>query len=453
MPLGFVLRDWIRAAGGALEGADPESPVGRMVVDSREAAPGTLFCALPGRRDHGRRYARSAVAAGAVAVLLDPPREAGVPCWVHDQPLEAMARVGRLCLERTRARVVGVTGSVGKTSTKLLVRAVLASRFRAAATPRNFNTQIGLPLALSALEPDLDWFVAEMAMRGRGEILALTRIAPPDVAVMTNIGPAHLSELGSFEAILEAKAEILTGLKPDGIAVLNGDDERLRTLADRVPGRIRWYGRRDADVRILSVQSGASFVRVRLADDGGDATVTLPWDGAYQAHNIAAAATVGRALGLSWEDIGRGLADVRSDQGHFRRIRVGRLTILDDTYNASPASMQGGLEVLAREEGRRVAVLGDMLELGPVSEEAHREAGRQAARAADRILAVGSEARLLADEARALGAAVDWVADAEAAEAWWRRELRAGDHVYVKASRGIELDGLVARLVSWGGPS
>ena len=204
---------------------------------------------------------------------------------------------------------------------------------------------------------------------------------------------------------------------------------------------------------IRGVRSEPGFLAVELEDGGGRETLTIPWDGAYQAYNIAAAALVGRTLGLNWDEVRRGLATVRADAGHFRRLQVGSLTILDDTYNASPASMQGGLMVLAGESGRRVALLGDMMELGPITEEAHREAGRQAAQAADRILAVGSHAVWLAEEARRAGARVEWVADATAAERWCRTELRAGDHVYVKASRAVELDKLVSRLREWGGPS
>ncbi len=453
MPVTFTLGELQARAGGVLCGVDAKTPVGPLTVDSREVAPGMLFCGLPGRYEHGRRHASAAVERGAAAVLLNPPEEAGLPCWVHEDPLEAMAEVGRMHLQTTGARVVGITGSVGKTSVKVLTAAVLRGRYHCEATPRNFNTQIGLPLALSALDPGLDWFVAEMAMRGPGEIRALTAIAPPDVAVITNIGPAHLSELGTMEAILEAKAEILERLSVDGTAILNGDDDRLRTLRDRAPGRVRWYGLKDADMCIRGVRSGAGFVEVDLADDSGRQTLRIPWDGAYQAHNIAAAALVGRTLGLGWTEVQRGLATVREGTGHFRRITVGSLTILDDTYNASPASMQGGLLVLAAESGRRVALLGDMMELGPVTEEAHREAGRQAAVAADRILAVGSYAAWLAEEARLAGANVEWVADAAAAERWCRSELRAGDHLYVKASRAVELDALVARLREWGGPS
>lgn len=453
MPVTFTLGELVARAGGVLSAVDAQRAIGPLTVDSREVEPGMLFCALPGRNEHGRHHASAAVERGAAAILLDPPAAVGLPCWVHEDPLEAMAEVGRMHLKAVGARVVGVTGSVGKTSVKVLTAAVLQGRYRCAATPRNFNTQIGLPLALSALEPGLEWFVAEMAMRAPGEIRALTAIAPPDVAVITNIGPAHLSELGSFEAILEAKAEILERLGPNDTAVLNGDDVRLRTLADRVAGRVRWYGQEDADMCIRGVRSEPGFLAVELEDGGGRETLTIPWDGAYQAYNIAAAALVGRTLGLNWDEVRRGLATVRADAGHFRRLQVGSLTILDDTYNASPASMQGGLMVLAGESGRRVALLGDMMELGPITEEAHREAGRQAAQAADRILAVGSHAVWLAEEARRAGARVEWVADATAAERWCRTELRAGDHVYVKASRAVELDKLVSRLREWGGPS
>jgi UDP-N-acetylmuramoyl-tripeptide--D-alanyl-D-alanine ligase len=447
------LGDWVAAAGGRLENVAAETPVTQLAVDSREAGPGVVFAALPGRFGHGRAYAADAVSRGAAAVLLEAPPVAGLPCWLHPDPLEAMAEVGRLCLRRVGSGVVGVTGSVGKTSTKLLIAAVLAAKYPVQATPRNYNTRIGLPIALTGLAPGTAWFVAEMAMRARGEIFGLTRIAPPDVAVMTNIGPAHLSELGSMEAITEAKAEILAGMRPGGVAVLNRDDPRIVGLAPRVKGRIVWYGAGGGDVQVDQVTSGPGWVRCRIRDQEGEVQATIPWDGAYQALNMAAAAAVGRVLGLTWDEVATGFRRVEPEAAHFRRRAVGSLVVLDDTYNASPASMAGGLEVLARETGRRVAVLGDMLELGALEETAHRQAGEQAARAADAIVAVGPRARWLAEAAQSQGANVTWMATWQEALDWCRRELRPGDRVYVKASRAMGLDALVEALVRWGGPA
>ena len=449
----WALGDWVSAAGGRVPPGAETLRVDRLAVDSRDVRPGTVFVALPGRFGHGRAYAADAARCGAAAVLLQAPPVDDIPCWVHDDPLQAMAAVGRLCLDRVGCRVVGVTGSVGKTSTKTLIAAVLQARFRVQAAPRNYNTRIGLPIALTGLEPDTEWFVAEMAMRARGEIAELVTIARPAVAVLTNIGPAHLSELGSLEAITEAKAEILAGLPADGIAVLNRDDARIAGLAARVPGRVVFYGREPADVAVARVETGPGFVACDLRDAGGTARVRIPWDGAFQAANMAAAAAVGRSLGLSWDEVAAGLATVSSDAAHFRRRTLGTLILLDDTYNASPASMEGGLRVLAAEPGRRVAVLGDMLELGAVEEAAHRVAGATAATAADQVLAVGPRARWLAETATAAGAATEWVEDWQTALAWCRRHLRPGDHVYVKASRAVGLERLVAALEAWGGPS
>lgn len=453
MPISFTLGDALDIAGGRLTDANRSSVVTGVTIDSRKTGPGVLFVALPGTRTHGREFAAEAAARGAVATLMEPPPLPGVPAWLHDQPLEALGILGQWALRQSKARVVGVTGSVGKTSTKLLIRSVLAEVYRSDATPGNFNTLIGLPLALLHMPSNTEWFVAEMAMRGRGEIRALTHIAPPSVAVLTNIGLSHLAELGSVEAIAEAKAEILEGLQPNGTAVLNRADERVRALAPRVrSGNILWYGTQDAEVFVENVQPAEGAVSFTLVLTGTRHPVRLPWDGAHQALNAAAAATVGLALGMNGEDIVRGLEAVAPDSSHFRRVPIGRLIVLDDTYNAAPSSMGAGLDVLSRHTGRRIAVLGDMLELGPVEESAHREMGRLAATQADVILAVGPRAQWLAEEAKRCGATVYWWPDAEAVDQWVIREAQPGDVLYVKASRAVGLDRLVKRLEAWGGP-
>lgn len=453
MPITFTLADAVDIAGGSLVAAPGSHTVTDVTIDSRKAAPGVLFVALPGTRTHGRQFAADAASRGAVATLMEPPVVPGVPTWLHEHPLDALARLGQWALRQSHARVVGVTGSVGKTSTKLLIRSVLAQAFRSDATPGNYNTVIGLPLALLHMAPQTEWFVAEMAMRGRGQIRELTRIAPPEIAVLTNIGISHLAELGSIEAIAEAKAEILEGMQPHGTAVLNRADERVRALAPRVAsGKILWYGTPDADVSVEQVQPEAGAVSFTLVLRGSRYPVRLPWDGAHQAFNAAAAATVGLALGMTAADIVRGLEAVEPDASHFRRISLGRMILLDDTYNAAPSSMGAGLDVLARQTGRRIALLGDMLELGPVEESAHREMGRLAAERADIILAVGTRARWLAEEAEKRGGTVHWWPDAADVESWVTRTAKPGDVLYVKASRAMGLDLLVKRLEAWGGP-
>lgn len=436
-------------AGGRVGGEVEAAEFSRVVVDSRQAGPDTLFVALPGTRTHGRHFAAAAARAGAV-VLMEGPVPAEVDpqrVWLHEDPLGALGLVGRWALEKSGARVVGITGSVGKSATRALVHAVLSVSCRVGATPGNLNTAIGLPMALVEQPAPLDWFVAEMAMRGPGEITRLTSIAPPQVAVITNIGYAHVGQLGSIEAVAEAKSEILAGLAPGGVAVLNRADPRVAALSGRVRGRVVWFGTPEADVSVSDVQPepGAVSFRLRMASEV--VPVRMAWDGVHQAANAAAAAAVGWALGQAPQDIARGLSQSSGADSHFRRRVVGGLTILDDTYNASPASALAGLAVLAAEPGRRIAVMGDMLELGPAERELHREVGATAARSADWVWGLGPRGRWVAEAAREAGAATavfDSVAEVARSLA---RELAPGDTVYLKASRAVGLDRLAAQLM------
>jgi UDP-N-acetylmuramoyl-tripeptide--D-alanyl-D-alanine ligase len=442
------LGDAVRDVGGHLTPeAEADTDIERVVIDHREVTPGTLFVALPGTRTHGRHFAEAAAAAGAAAILLEPPVPTGLPAWVTDQAGRTLARLGAWALARTSARVAAVTGSVGKTSTKLLMAAVLGRRWATAATPGNFNTPIGLPLAILSLDPAVQWFVAEMGMRALGEIRALCEMAPPDIAVITNIGVAHLGELGSREAILRAKAEIVEGLKPNGVAVLNRADPLLQTL--RPARKTVWYGEPGTAVWADGLRPERGRVTFALVGEGFRESVRLPWDGVHQVQNAVAAAAVGLVAGLSPRDIAAGLSSVDPGAGHFRRIRTAHWTVLDDTYNASPDSMRAGLRVLEREPGRRVAVLGDMLELGPEEEALHRAVGAAVTGCADQLVAVGPRGRWIAETAAAAGVPTVWVEDLHAAWDWLQAHLEPGDTVYVKASRAMALNQLVEDLVRW----
>ncbi len=438
-----------RRAGGTVGAAARTAQFSRVVVDSRQAGPDSLFVALPGTRTHGRHFAGAAQAAGSTVLMAGPlPGDVDESrVWLHDNPLEALGLVGRWALERTGARVVGITGSVGKSSTRALVQAVLGGTFRVGATPGNLNTAIGLPMALVAQPTPLDWFVAEMGMRAAGEITRLTAIAPPSVAVLTNIGYAHVGQLGSIEAVAEAKAEILAGLTHRDVAVLNRADPRVARLASRVSARVVWFGTPDADVQARAVRAERGGVRFELRMGAAAAPVLLPWDGVHQADNAAAAAAVGWALGLPLGEVAARLGQASAEDSHFRRMEVGGLTILDDTYNASPASALAGLAVLAQESGRRLAVLGDMLELGATEEALHREVGAAAARSADLVWAVGDRARWAAEAAQAAGTPTAVFAGLDELAVALRRELKAGDVVYLKAGRAVGLDRVVQQLV------
>ena len=443
------VREAAARAGGVLGSAAQEARFGRVVVDSRQAGPDSLFVALPGTRTHGRHFVPAALGAGAAVLMAGPlpPEVDPARVWVHGDPLGALGQVGRWALEQCGARVVGITGSVGKSTTRSLVHAVLRRAFRVGATPGNLNTAIGLPMALVEQPVPLDWFVAEMAMRGPGEIRRLTAIAPPEVAVVTNIGYAHVGQLGSIEAVAEAKAEILAGLAPGGVAVLNRADPRVAALADRVRARIVWFGTSDAEVGVEDVRAEPGAVSFQLRMGADAAPVRMAWDGVHHAANAGAAAAVGWALGLSLQAVAEGLSHSSSDDSHFRRRVVRGITILDDTYNASPASALAGLAVLGAEGGRRIAVIGDMLELGPEEERLHREVGATAARCADVVWGLGRRGRWVAEAARGAGAAAEMFDTvAELAEAL-PRALAAGDAVYLKASRAVGLDRLAARLM------
>ncbi|MCY0886385.1 MAG: UDP-N-acetylmuramoyl-tripeptide--D-alanyl-D-alanine ligase [Firmicutes bacterium] len=441
-------------SGGRLEAWDPDAMVADMVIDSRAAGPGGCFWALPGEHTHGRLFVHEAWARGAVAAC-DPLAGSGGPALRLADPLEGLGRFLRAALEAGRVTVVGVTGSVGKTSVKELTAAALRSRFRVAQSEGNYNTAIGLPLSFFRGPEDATHFVAEMGMRGPGEIRALTRLARPRVAIITTIGPSHLERLGSLEAIADAKAEILDGLEPGGVAILNRDDPRVWALAARVrQGTVVGVGEAAGDVRVRSVETLPAGTRVELEEGGRTAVVTLPWLGRHQALNAALAAAAARVLGLGWPEVVQGLEAVEPGRARLRRQTVGRLTVLEDVYNASPASMEAALKVLEAAGGRRVAVLGDMLELGSLEEAGHRTVGSRAGTVAEVVVAVGRRARALAEAATAAGQAqVYWEPDAGHALERLQAVLAPGDTVLFKASRAMAFERLVEAVRAWGGPA
>jgi UDP-N-acetylmuramoyl-tripeptide--D-alanyl-D-alanine ligase len=349
--------------------------------------------------------------------------------------------------------VVGVTGSIAKTSTKEQIAQVLAQRWTVLRNQANENNEIGLPLTLLRLAPTDELAVLEMGMYTPGDIAILAELAQPRVGVVTAVRPTHLARAGSIEAIERGKRELVEALPVGGTAVLNADDERVTRMADRrgVQLRVVRYGfDAAADVTATNVESlGEDGMRFSLRLPGGTIDAQIPALGRHSVHNALAAAAVGHALGLDAATIVAGLAQPFSVPHRTTLVRAGDWRILDDTYNAGPDSMAAALDLLASLPGRRVAVLGEMLELGDLSDDAHRAVGAHAARAAQLLVAVGPFAPLYVAGARAAG--MDAAAIVEAAgrdEAMDRLEslLRPGDVVLVKASRGAELDLLVDEL-------
>jgi UDP-N-acetylmuramoyl-tripeptide--D-alanyl-D-alanine ligase len=450
--------DALAAAAGGRVLRPGARPIRGAAVDSRLVRPGNLFVALPGEQVDGHDFVAAAVAAGAAAAIVTrPPADIGALGEALvievDDALAALHRIAAAWRSRFNPLVVGITGSIAKTSTKEAVAAVLGRRFRTLRSPGNMNNEIGLPLAVLDLEPDHEAAVLEMGMYVGGEIATLAAIARPSIGVVTAVQGVHLSRAGSLDAIEEAKAELVMALPADGVAVLSADDDRVRRMAGRTAARVVTYGfADDADIRATDVRSeGFSGMAFWLHVDGDELPIRVPTLGALAVHNALAGAAVGRAAGLPLSTIVDGLAAGWSAPHRAELSVVARVAIVDDAYNASPGSMRAALELLAGLPGRRIAVLGEMLELGDATAAGHREVGEVAALVCDLLVVVGPGAAGIGEGAIAAGLDPDLVlraADLEAARAILASELQEGDVVLVKASRGAALDVLVEMVVA-----
>jgi UDP-N-acetylmuramoyl-tripeptide--D-alanyl-D-alanine ligase len=432
-------------------------------VDSRKVEAGNAFFALAGERTDGHNFLADAARRGAAALVVSRRpnvaqmralTEAGAPTvGLVAEVLAALHAAAAAWRARFEPIVVGVTGSIAKTSTKEQVAQVLAQRWTVLRNQANENNEIGLPLTLLRMAPTDDVAVLEMGMYTPGDIALLADLAQPRVGVVTAVRPTHLSRAGSIDAIERGKRELVDALPVGGTAVLNADDERVARMAHNRKGRLRVvrYGFSDAaDVTAINIESlGEEGMRFDLRLPGGTVSARIPALGRHSVHNALAAAAVGDALGLDAATIVKGLAQPFSVPRRTTLVRAGDWRILDDTYNAAPDSMVAALDLLASLPGRRVAVLGEMLELGEMSDDAHRQVGAQAAKSAQLLIAVGPFAPLYAAGASASGmdaAAIVETPDRETALAQLERRLRPGDIVLVKASRGAELDLLVDDL-------
>ncbi|MBX6351553.1 MAG: UDP-N-acetylmuramoyl-tripeptide--D-alanyl-D-alanine ligase [Clostridia bacterium] len=459
-PPGWTVAELARATGASrLSVAGDDLRFTRVTTDSREARPGTLFVALRGERVDGHDFVADAVARGAVAALVE--REVDLPegrraaLLLVDDAVAALGRFAHWHRRRFRPRVAAVTGSVGKTSCKDMALAVVREAGGALASAGNLNSHVGLPLSLLSIGAEHEYVVLELAMRGPGEIGRLARLAEPEVGVLTRIAESHLGRLGSLAAIAEAKFELVRALPPTGLAILNADDPMQRERAGESRAPVLWYGLgegpRPPDVTATAIRSrGAEGLSFRLRTPRGEAEVELPLPGRHQIANALAAAAIGHAFGLPPDALARGLARVVPSGMRSEVREAGRLTIIDDAYNASPTSLAAALALLLEVAGgrRRVAVLGDMLELGPEAPRLHEESGRLCADL-DGLVTVGDLAWHLGRGAVAAGLPIDrWVhAQSLAACALTLRAVvRPGDVVLVKASRGMHFEELVAEL-------
>jgi UDP-N-acetylmuramoyl-tripeptide--D-alanyl-D-alanine ligase len=455
--IALTLKEVAEATGGRLVGADPDAVVQGVQADSRTVRPGELFVALPGSRTDGSLFAAAAAEAGAAATLAQEGTVfAGARVEVADA-LAALAALGTAVRDRSGAAVVGVTGSNGKTTTKDLLAAALATRLETLANQASFNNEVGLPLTLCRIEPATQAVVVEMGARGPGHIALLARLARPGVGVVLNVGESHLGMFGSREAIAEAKGELVEALPADGTAVLNADDPRVAAMAGRTVARVVRFGQGpDADVRAEEVSLGGDGrARFRLCTPAGTAPVTLPAPGEHLVGCALAAAAAAGALGVGPGDVAAGLegATLSPMRMELRR-RPDGLTVVNDAYNANPSSMAAALKTLAalgREGGRTVAVLGEMAELGADATAEHDRIGRLATRLGiDRLVGVGEPGKVMVNAARMEGMwpeEAEAVADPEAALALLTPVLGPADVVLVKASRVVALDRVADALL------
>ena len=462
-PPSFTADDLRRLTGGRLLRTS-RRPIRGAAVDSRLVTPGQLFVALPGERTDGHRFLAEAVVAGATGLVVSRPIPEAVLEALGEVTVlavpDALVALGALAAgwrSRFDPLVVGVTGSIAKTSTKEAIAAVLGSTFRTLRTEGNQNNDIGLPLTLLRLGRDHRAAVLEMGMYAGGEIADLARMARPRIGVVTSVHGVHMSRLGSLSAIERAKGELVEALPSDGVAVLNHDDRRVRRMADRTAARVLDYGlAADADVGAEDITSaGLDGMRfsLRLPPAGGGRPTRIPARipglGKLSVHNALAGAAVGHAAGIEPPVIVHALAGGWSAAHRGQVVRLGRVTLIDDAYNASPPSVTAALDLLAGLPGRRIAVLGEMLELGRASASGHREVGTAAAATCDLLIVVGAGASGIAAGAKAAGLDASRILEArdrEAALDLLRVRLRDGDVVLIKASRVVELDLLVNGL-------
>jgi UDP-N-acetylmuramoyl-tripeptide--D-alanyl-D-alanine ligase len=434
-----------------------------VAVDSRRVRPGDLFVAIRGARVDGHDFAGKAAAAGARALLAERHPEdvrAGFPVVIVRDVVAALRRFASTLKRKMGFRLAAITGSAGKTTTKEFTAAILARRFAVAKTPGNQNSQIGFPMSVINLpgdpNPRPDWLVGEMGLSEPGDLATLSRAFEPDVAALLLVAPAHFQFFSSMEELAKAKAEILEGLRPGGTFVANADDPRVEAIAARQQGRgrvLRFGRTAPADVSARGVESRPGGSRFLLVTPEGEARVDLPVPGLHQVDNFLAASAIGTAIGVSPADCAAAAGGLRAAEhrGELKPHPSGAV-IFDDAYNANPSSMRAALETLATLPGaRRIAVLGDMLELGPDEERWHRETGAATLGRADLLVCVGPRAREIAAGAIAAGfpeAQVRRVETAEEAAEALRGKLSEGDVVLFKASHGVGLERAVALLTA-----
>ncbi|QDR80381.1 UDP-N-acetylmuramoyl-tripeptide--D-alanyl-D-alanine ligase [Sporomusa termitida] len=444
----FSLSEVLKATGGRWTGSGGKFFRG-ISTDTRTVQPGNLFIALAGERFDGHEFAAQAAAKGAAGVVVCRPVAVANPVAVIEvqDTLSAFQALARLHRSRYQIPVIGVTGSNGKTTTKDMLAAVLASRFHVLKTEANFNNEIGLPLTLLKLDADHEAAVVEMGMRACGQIRELAEIALPTVGVVTNVGETHMEILGSIENIAAAKAELVEAIGPDDVVVLNADDPHVRAMQHKAQGRVVLYGLGPAATvraeNIVTGKNGDLITTFDCAGPRGSFPVILHTVGSHNVYNALAAIAAGWELGLLPGDLAAGISSFVPGAMRLEIRNYGEYTVINDVYNASPLSMAAALDTLAAiGKGRRIAVLGDMLELGDTAAGSHRRIGQLAAeQGLDIVLTIGPLAEYIAAAAAEHGVKIvhAFTCHQQAIE-MLQCLLQPGDYILLKGSRGMKME-------------
>jgi UDP-N-acetylmuramoyl-tripeptide--D-alanyl-D-alanine ligase len=440
-------------------------------IDSRQVIPGSLFVAIPGEKADGHDFISEAFKRGASFALIQKDIPDSFPtldlrgdlpadtqlnldaplCLRVDNTVSALQQIARFWRRKLDLKVVGITGSVGKSTTKETVAEVLGIRYRTLKSPGNLNNEIGLPLTILKLSPGYQRAVLEMGFYVPGEIQFLCDIALPHIGVVTNVGTVHAERAGSQEAIARGKSELVQALPENGVAVLNYDDPWVRKMEEKTKARVFFYGLSpEADLWADQIEGlGLDGIRFRLHYKGETLHSRVPMIGRHSVHTVLRSASVGLNDGLSWQEILEGLSHGHT-QLRLVAVRSGKgALILDDTYNASPESMLAALNLLDEMDGRKIAVLGDMLELGPYERQGHEMVGMRAARVAQVLLTLGTRAHIIANAAKRAGMKSAQVLEFESQEPiieWLEKNLTPDDTVLIKGSNGLRMDRITAAL-------
>ena len=440
------------ACCGTLHG-NPDAVITSIVTDSRKAGKRSLFAAIKGARVDGHRFIPAVAEQGAVCVLCEEKPDTDIAYIKVESTLVALKGIAEYYRSLFTIPFIGITGSVGKTSTKEFISAVLAQKYNVHKTGGNFNNELGVPITLFGLEEEHEVAVIEMGISGFGEMTRLSKMVRPDICVITNIGYCHLENLGDRDGVLRAKTEMFQYLSADGTIILCHDDDKLRTVTDYHGIRPTFYGTGNDEYRAENITEngldgiGCTLIHRSRTDDPDDNAridVTIPTMGRHNVLNALCAMAVGTQLGLTPEEIKRGLESFENVGSRNHIIKTDTLTIIDDCYNANPTSTKAGLDTLSKLGGRKVAILGDMKELGTDEIALHREVGAYAKEVGiDMLVAVGPLSEATAE---GYGKGAYYYATVERCIDRLKRYLRPGDTILVKASHSMRFERIVEAL-------